>query len=82
MAVRKGPWKMHLYTCMEWGGGKKPHRKHDPPLLYNLERDSAERYNIAEKHPEIIADLKSEIKTYQATIKPVVSQLTGKMPEF
>ena len=72
-AVRKGPWKMHLYTHTEYKGEKV--KKHDPPLLFHLENDPSEKYDIAANHPEIIEQLKKEINDHQATVQPVPSQL-------
>ncbi len=72
-AVRKGPWKIHIYTKTEYVGQKV--QKHDPPLLYNVEHDPSEKYEIGKKHPEVIEDLQKEIAQHQATIKPVPSQL-------
>ena len=72
-AIRKGPWKMHLYTKTEYVGQKI--QKHDPPLLYNVEHDPSEKYEIGKKHPEVIEDLQKELAKHQATIKPVPSQL-------
>jgi len=72
-AIRKGPWKMHLYTKTEYVGQKV--RKHDPPLLYNVEHDPSEKYEIGKNHPEVIENLQKEIVKHQETIKPVPSQL-------
>jgi hypothetical protein len=47
----------------------------EQPLLYNLSIDPAEKYNIAEEHPEIISDIKKELEKHLATLKPVENQL-------
>lgn len=72
-AIRKGSWKMHLYTRTEYEGKKI--QKHDPPLLFNVETDPSEKYDVAEKHPDVIEDLKKEIVKHEATVKKVPSQL-------
>ncbi len=72
-AIRKGQWKMHLYTRTEYQGKKI--EKHDPPLLFNIEHDPSEKYDVAAKHPDVIEDLKKEIEKHKATVKPVPSQL-------
>ncbi len=46
MAVREGPWKLHLKTPED--------RKN---VLYNLEEDIGETTDIADRHPEIVAAL-------------------------
>jgi arylsulfatase A-like enzyme len=72
-AIRKGPWKMHLRT--QPGYGQPRPDEHDPPLLYNLEHDPSEQYDLAKDHPDVIAELQSEIQRHRATVKPVKNQL-------
>jgi len=71
-AVRKGPWKAHLET--QAGYGDTPH-PHDPPLLFHLEHDPSEQYDVSKDHPEVIADIMQEIERHRASVKPVPSQL-------
>lgn len=78
MAVRKGPWKAHLITQSGYGG-KKP-EQHDPPLLYHLEQDPAEKHDVAEDHPEVIADLLREVHAHKTAIKPAKFQLDTELP--
>jgi arylsulfatase A-like enzyme len=73
-AVRKGPWKMHVQTQAAYGQ-PKPER-HDPPLLYHLEHDTSERFDVAKDHPEVIADLLKDMDAHRATVKKAPSQLT------
>jgi arylsulfatase A-like enzyme len=72
-AVRKGPWKMHLKT--QAGYGQPQAVTHDPPLLYNLEHDPSERFDLAADHANVIAELRSEIETHLTTVTPVKNQL-------
>jgi arylsulfatase A len=72
-AVRKGPWKMHVQSQAAYGQPKP--EKHDPPLLFHLEHDTSERFDLAKEHPEVIADLLKEIEAHRATVKEVPSQL-------
>ena len=72
-AIRKGPWKMHLYAKTEYVRGKL--KKHVPPLLFHLEHDPGEQYNLSDKHPVIIRELQQEISKHQATLEAVPSQL-------
>ena len=78
MAVRKGPWKAHLMT--QDGYGQKEAVTHDPPLLFQVEQDPSERFDVAKEHPEIVADLVAEIERHKATVQPVESQLTPQLP--
>lgn len=72
-AIRKGAYKMHLLT--KNGYGKDPVERHDPPLLFNLENDPSERFDVAAQHPEVIQDLTRELERYTATLTPVTNQL-------
>lgn len=73
-AVRKGPWKAHYITQAAYGKDmtKTPH---DPPLLYNLAVDPSERFDVGEKHAEVIADLKKAVEAHLASVTPVENQL-------
>jgi arylsulfatase A len=42
---------------------KKVH--HDPPLLFNVDQDPAERFNIAEKYPEIVSLIKERTEQHK-----------------
>jgi arylsulfatase A-like enzyme len=72
-AARKGPFKAHFITQAAYGP-EKPVR-HGPPLLFHLGHDPSERFNIAARHPEVLADIAREVQRHRATIKPVKSQL-------
>lgn len=75
MAVRKGPWKAHFITQDAYGPGARKAVEHDTPVLFNLEHDPSERHNVADKHPEIIADIIKDVEAHKAKVKPVESQL-------
>ena len=66
-AVRWKQWKLHLETSKsEQGDGFV---KLDKPLLFNLEQDPGEQYNIADKRPEIITGIQEIIKKHNASIE-------------
>jgi arylsulfatase A-like enzyme len=73
MAVRSGRWKAHLQT--QPGYGEPTPKLHDPPLLFNLLVDPGETFNVAAKHPEILAELRALLEKHRATMKPAPSQL-------
>ena len=77
-AARKGPYKIHFITKDGYGAGIED-EFHDPPLLFDLEKDPSEKYDIAGKHPEIIADIIREIETHQAGLKVGPDQLAGRL---
>ena len=64
-AVRKGAWKLHLAVAESGDNGKAIQKKGEPrgvkpallPQLFNLTEDISESSDLAEKHPEITAEL-------------------------
>ena len=73
MAVRNGSWKMHLMTQESYG--QPDPVKHDPPLLFNLDHDPSEKYNLGENRPEIIATIMQSVVAHKATLHPTASEL-------
>jgi len=76
MAVRKGPWKMHIKTRPGYGPGPKVH---EPPLLYNLEQDPSEQYDVAKDNMDVVADLRKEIARHHANLVVAECQLTARL---
>ncbi|WP_242093513.1 sulfatase family protein [Aestuariivivens sediminicola] len=59
-AVRMGPWKAHFITQTVYPSG--PPKYHNPPLLYDLENDPSEKYDLSAMHPDIIKTM-TDVKT-------------------
>jgi arylsulfatase A len=74
-AYRKGPYKIHLSTV---DSGKPGAVRHDPPLLFNLNEDPSERFDIADKQPEVVADLLKDVAAHRASFQPPPSQLESR----
>ena len=74
-AVRSGPWKAHFITEGCYGIGPK-REEHEIPLLYNLETDPSEKYDVAALHPDILERLGKIARKHRAGIEPVPNQLT------
>ena len=72
-AVRHGSFKAHFITKSEYGSD--PAVEHNPPLLYNLDHDPSEKFEIGAKHPEVIAEIKRLADAHKQSIKPVENQL-------
>ena len=72
-AVRKGAFKAHFITRS--GYGKDGPEKHDPPLLYNLDHDAGEQFDVAKKHPEVVADIIREVEKHREKLVPGKPQL-------
>lgn len=67
-AVRKGPFKAHLITDSRLSADGP--RKHDPPLLFHLGHDPAEKFNVASEHPDVIAAVFREIEKHRKEMVP------------
>jgi len=72
-AARMGPWKAHFITQGAYGPPAR--EEHKVPELYHLLHDPAEKYNIAEEHPEVIEEIRNMVAAHRRTVKPVVNQL-------
>lgn len=73
MAARVDPWKAHFMT--QDGYGQPSPEVHDPPLLFNLEVDPSEQYDVAGKHAEVIAEIRQVVAQHVADLQPAPSQL-------
>lgn len=73
-AIRKGAYKAHFITQPEYSISNTKTIQ-DPPLLYNLNIDPSEKYNVAEEHPEVIAEIKKILDEHLSTLVPVENQL-------
>jgi arylsulfatase A-like enzyme len=71
-AIRKGSYKLHYITQTGYG---KNREEHDPPLLFNLELDPGENYNIAAEHPDVIQDINQLKEQHLAARSEVENQL-------
>ena len=74
-ALRLGMWKIHLVTRTAYGPDDT--KRHDPPLLFHLGTDPGERFDVAAKHPDVLAEAARVVARHRATISPVPSQLDG-----
>ena len=79
-AVRKGAFKAHFYTKPAYGGGKE--MAHNPPLIYNLDIDPSEKYNIAKSNADVIADLTKLANDHKSSMKPGEDQLGKRLPKM
>lgn len=74
-AVRLGPWKAHFITEGCYGVGAKK-VEHATPLLYHLEHDPSERYDVAAANPDVVQRLRAVAEEHRKGIEPVTNQLT------
>ena len=64
MAARLGPWKAHFQT--QAGYGQPKPELHDPPLLFNLDVDPSEKYDVAKDHADVIAEIRKLVAEHEA----------------
>ncbi len=65
-AVRQGPWKLHIKTSSQTG---KQYFDGRTPLLFNLDTDPSEQYDLTEQYPEILKRLLKEIEVHQREVQ-------------
>jgi hypothetical protein len=58
-----------------------PLLEHDPPLLYNLEVDPGEQYNVAADHPDVIEQINQMVAEHSKTVKPAKDMLADRIPQ-
>jgi len=86
-AIRKGDFKAHFITQNEYGS-QTAHpitdtsveitddsTIHETPLLYNVNIDPSEKFNIADEHPEVIAEIRKVLEEHLVGIDEVENQL-------
>jgi arylsulfatase A len=72
-ALRHGPYKAHFFTKSEYGSD--PEEAHDPPLLYDLDQDPGEAWDVAARHPDVISVIRKIAAEHARTLVPVENQV-------
>ena len=78
-AIRRGRWKMHRLT--QEGYGQAEPETHEPPLVYDLGVDPAERFDVAAEHPDVVRDLAAALEAHEGAVVPGVTQLEATVAE-
>jgi arylsulfatase A len=78
-AARVGPFKAHYVTQSGYEGDAPV--AHDPPLLYQLEDDPGERFDVAARHPDVLEQIRKRVEAHKATVVPVPDQLAIRLPQ-
>jgi len=66
-AARLGDYKAHFITQGEYGEfGER--QEHNPPLLYNLSHDPAEKFDISENYGSIINQINALVKEHNSNL--------------
>ena len=66
-AFRLDGYKAHLVTEGRYTLGP-PRTEHNPPLLFNLNVDPGERYNIAAVQPDVLAEVLAAVAQHRSTM--------------
>jgi uncharacterized sulfatase len=61
-AIRVGKWKLHVAFGFD-------DKTKEMPQLFDMDRDPGESYNLAEKFPDVVADLKERIDACAAEVR-------------
>jgi arylsulfatase A-like enzyme len=71
-AIRKGAFKAHFQTAPGYAAPGAPlvFEKHNPPLLFNLEQDPGEKINVANEHPEVVAEIQHVLEQHRQGLVP------------
>jgi len=78
-AARRGRFKAHFLTQGAYGDPQP--KRHDPPLLFDLQSDPAERFDVAAAHPAELAALVAAARSHEASFTPAPSQLVATVDE-
>ncbi len=78
-AARKGTLKAHFITRSGYGSDQPVTR--EPPLLFDVDSDPGERFNVATNHPAVLAEIARAVEAHRATVKPVKNQLEETVKE-
>ena len=79
IALRHKEWKMYIKDPNPWDDG--PTQK-DMPLLYNIEQDPSEKYDIAKSNQKIVSMLEDLSLDHIESIKKTPSQYEQILPSY
>ena len=73
-AVRRDSFKA-FFVVPSSGASGTAAESPTTPLLYNLDQDPSEKFDLAEKHPELIGELRTLADEHRQTVVPVKNQI-------
>ncbi|WP_247235545.1 sulfatase [Telluribacter sp. SYSU D00476] len=79
-AARKGDYKLYFYSNDPKGYPQKL-EKLEKYQLFNLQHDPSERYNVADKNPQIIKEIVDMVEKHKAGVAPVKSNLEKRITQ-
>tara|TARA_B000000609_G_C23859852_1_gene182462 strand:- start:121 stop:513 length:393 start_codon:yes stop_codon:yes gene_type:complete len=79
IALRHKEWKMYIKDPNPWDDG---FTQKDMPLLYNVEHDPSEKYNIAKENSEIVKVLNDLASEHIQSVLKTPSQYDEILPSY
>ena len=76
-AARMGPWKAHFIT--QWSYPDSGRVERPAPLLYNLEEDPSEQFDLAAENPQVIEDIRRMVAEHERGLVRVPSRLDARI---
>ena len=77
-ALRHGAFKAHFFSRPEYGEGAET--AHDPPLVYDLDQDPGERFDVASRNPDVVGKIRALAADHAKTLAPVENQVAKRLP--
>jgi arylsulfatase A len=74
-AVRHGAYKAHFLIPSSGAEIGEAVPSNGEPQLYNLDQDPSEKFDLAAKQPELIAELRRIAEDHKNTVVPVKNQI-------
>lgn len=68
-AIRKGPWKLHIRIGSQTGNNYGFEASREKPLLFQVEHDLGEQFDIASNYPDIVKELLNDLETAEKQIQ-------------
>ena len=78
-ALRMGAFKAHFMTKSAYG--RDPIETHDRPLIYNLQADPSERFDLGESRPELVTAFENLKVHYLNEVEVAPSRLESRIPK-
>ena len=79
VALRHEEWKIYVNDPDPWND---EYTISDLPLLFNLNHDPSEKYNLSDKNPKIIEKLKQLVDDHLQSVEVNKSQLNEILPTY
>jgi len=79
-AARLGRYKAHFVTEGAYNDGE-PRAEHDPPLLFDVETDPSEQWDVAADHPDVLARIAELVQRHRAELIPGEDQMEERLPD-